>query len=232
MTNCERMDEQLNDFVDGQLSDTAARDVTAHLESCAVCRDTVSALRSLKAEAAALPDSLAPGRDLWPAIEGKLGSGRAGLFSFGRRSAGPGPNRAAISWGWPAGLAAAAVVLVALTASITMMLMRGGPEAPATRVAIAPAGEAVLASFRAAENDYLRATEDLRTALEQRRKDLAPETIELLEENLRLIDDAINQMWTALENDPGRAGNRHLFNRLYQKKVMLLQQAVRLPSQS
>lgn len=239
MTSCERMDEQLNDFVDGLLSDAAAPDVTAHLESCAVCRDTVSELRSLKAEAAALPDSLAPGRDLWPAIEAELESGRAGLFSFGRRTARPGPDRApgsrsaTISWGWPVGLAAAAVVLVALTASITMMLMRGGPDAPPTRVANVPAGDAaVLASYRAAENDYQRATEDLRAALEQRRAELAPETIELLEENLRLIDRAIDEMWTALENDPGRAGNSKLFNRLYQKKVMLLQQAVRLPSQS
>ena len=56
MSNCERMDEQLNDFVDGLLSDTAARDVTAHLETCAACRDTLSSLRALKAEAAALPD--------------------------------------------------------------------------------------------------------------------------------------------------------------------------------
>ena len=237
MSNCEWMDEQLNDFVDGLLSESAARDVTAHLETCAACRDSVGALRSLKAAAAALPDSLAPGRNLWPAIEGKLDAGRAGLFSFGRRSGGPGldsapgTRHAAMSWGWPAGLAAAAVVLVAVTVSITMLLMRGGPEPPATRVAIAPAGEAVLASYREAENEYLRATEDLRAVLEQRRDELAPETIALLEENLRLIDDAITQMWTALENDPGRARNRHLFNRLYQKKVMLLQQAIRLPSQ-
>ena len=90
MSNCERMDEQLNDFVDGLLSDTAARDVTAHLETCAACSDALSSLRALKAEAAALPDSLQPGRDLWPAIERKLDAGRAGLFSFGRRSGGPG----------------------------------------------------------------------------------------------------------------------------------------------
>ncbi len=225
MSNCERMDEQLNDFVDGLLSGTAAGDVTAHLESCAACRETLGALRSLKEEAAALPDSLQPGRDLWPEIEGKLGTGRVGLFTFGRRRPGP------VRWGWPVGLAAAAVVLVTVTASITVQLMRSGPEQQAPRAATAPAGEAVLASYRAAENVYLRATEDLRTVLEQRRDELAPETIALLEENLSVVDQAIRQMWTALENDPGHAGNRRLFNALYQKKVMLLQQAIRLPSQ-
>ena len=232
MSNCERTDDQLNDFIDGLLSETAVRDVTAHLDTCAACRDTVGALRSLKAEAAALPDSLQPDRDLWPAIEGKLDSGPARLLSFGARRHAPGARRTTMAWGWPAGLAAAAVMLVALTATITMVVMRNGSEQPRTRDAIAPAGGAVLASYRAAENEYLRATDDLRRALEQRRDDLAPGTIALLEENMRLVDEAITQMWTALENDPGHAGNRHLFNRLYQKKVMLLQQAVRLPSQS
>jgi anti-sigma factor RsiW len=222
------MDEQLNDFVDGLLSETAAQDVTAHLNSCAACSDTVGALRSLKAEAAALPGELQPGRDLWPEIEGRLGTGRAGLFTFGRRRLG------SVAWGWPAGLAAAAVVLVVVTALVTMLLIRSGPERPMPRAATATvtAGEAVLASYRAAENDYLSVTEDLRTVLEQRRDELAPETIALLEENLRVVDEAIRQMWTALESDPGYAGNRHLFNVLYQKKVMLLQQAIHLPSQS
>lgn len=238
MTNCERMEEQLNDFVDGELTETAARSVAAHIETCAACRDALSALRSLKTAAAALPDSLAPGRDLWPAIEGKLDAGRAGLFTFSRRSRGQGQDhargrrRATMTWGWPAGLAAAAVVLVAVTASITMMLVRPGPEPPAPGAGITPAGEAVLASYREAEHDYLRVTDDLRAVLEQRRDELAPETIALLEENMRIVDEAIGQMWTALQNDPSQARHRHLLNRLYQQKVMLLQQAVRLPSQS
>jgi anti-sigma factor RsiW len=232
MNDCERMDERLHDLVDGELSDAAVREVTAHLETCAACRDAVAALRSLKAEAAALPGSLAPGRDLWPEIERNLEAGRTGLLSFVAPRRASGRRSATISWGWPAGLAAAAVLLVAATAVITMVLMRGGPGSPGERAAAAPAEQAVLASFRQAENDYLRATDDLRAVLERRRDDLAPETVALLEENLRVIDAAINQMWTALENDPSQARNRHLFNRLYQQKVMLLQQAVRLPSQS
>lgn len=232
MNDCGRMDELLNDFVDGELSAAAARDVAAHVEICAACRNTVGALRSLRADAAALPGSLEPGRDLWPEIGETIEAGRAGLLPFvpSLRAATRGPTRFR---GWTAGLAAAAaVVLVAATASITMVLMRGGAGSPEPRNVIAPAGQAVLASFRQAEIDYQRATDDLRAMLEQRRGELAPETVALLEENLRVIDAAINQIWTALENDPGRAGNRHLFNSLYQKKVMLLQQAVRLPSQS
>ncbi|HET6277212.1 MAG TPA: zf-HC2 domain-containing protein [Candidatus Polarisedimenticolia bacterium] len=232
MNDCGRMEERLNDFVDGELSEAAARDVTAHLEACAACRDTVVAVRSLKAAAAALPGSLAPGRDLWPAIEERIEAGRSGLLPFVPLRRASGTRGATRFWGWPAGLAAAAVVLVAATASITMVLMRGGAGSPEPQVVVTPAGQAVLASFRQAEIDYQRATDDLRAILEQRRGELAPETVALLEENLRVIDAAINQMWTALENDPGRSGNRHLFNSLYQKKVMLLQQAVRLPSQS
>jgi anti-sigma factor RsiW len=223
MSGCERFDRRLDDFVDGLLKDRPAGEVSAHLEACAACRDAVSAIRSLKEEAAGLPDHLRPGRDLWPAIAGKLDAGRAGLLAF-RRGGGRGARL-----GWAAGLAAAAGILVAVTASITALLMRGGPEPPAPRQAAA--GAAVLAAYRSAEVEYLRAADELRAALEQRRGDLAPGTVALLEENLLVIDRAIKDMWTALEEDPGRGGNPHLFNALYQKKVMLLRQAVRLPSQ-
>jgi len=53
-----------------------------------------------------------------------------------------------------------------------------------------------------------------------------------VEENLHIIDQAIHEAWAALENDPSQVGNGYLVASLYQKKVALLQQAIRLPAQS
>lgn len=56
----------LNDFVDGMLSGPLTKEVAAHVESCAGCRDIVADLRELLAAARAEGQQLvrAPG-DLW-----------------------------------------------------------------------------------------------------------------------------------------------------------------------
>src|SRR5262245_61388701 len=46
--------------------------VEAHLIDCAVCSDELKALQSVLADARALPRSVMPARDLFPAIEARL----------------------------------------------------------------------------------------------------------------------------------------------------------------
>jgi len=57
--------------------------------------------------------------------------------------------------------------------------------------------ETLLADFRAAESEYVRATEMLARGLEERRDEIAPETLELLDVNLALIDAAIVEVTDA-----------------------------------
>lgn len=228
MNSCEMREERLNDYVDDLLTRADRADLDQHMAQCDGCRQAVTALSVLKDAAAVLPRSLAPRRDLWPEIRRGLSGAGAGPWW---RLAG---RRPASSWGWRVGLAAAAVMLVAASVSITLLLVRPQPGSTVEHGTAASdhPGPVLLASYRAAENEYLRATDDLMAVLDSRRHELAPETVELLEENLRVIDEAISQMWSALENDPAHSGNRHLFNNLYQKKVTLLRQAVRLPARS
>ena len=227
MTTCNGTDTRLNDYVDGLLPEAECGDLARHLEGCPECRESVVALRFLKEQAAALPRSEEPPRDLWPAIEGALPGRRHGLrwLAWGAPRATP---RA-----WPIGLAAAAALLVVASVSITLWMTGTDPVRNDSSGALMRApGPALLASYRTAETEYVRATEDLMTVLESRREELSPETVALLEQNLRIIDDAIRLMWTALETDPGYSQNRHLFTTLYQKKITLLQRAIRLPSRS
>ncbi len=48
-------DDELNAYVDGELATGARARIDAHLEGCAVCRETVSSLRSLRGALGALP---------------------------------------------------------------------------------------------------------------------------------------------------------------------------------
>lgn len=251
MTICEGMEERLNDYVDEALSATERQEVERHLESCAGCRGELQSLRAVVEATAALPRSPRPPRDLWPDIRDSLRVGRIvvrpGEADQERDSIGflesARPRRDATQpwraywWPWGAGLAAAAALLVITTAAVTMWLVgsgaqRPGTGVPETPVAVAPGPATALASLRSAEGEYARATDRLLEVLEARREDLAPETLALVEENLRVIDEAIGNVWAALESDPGRARSGHLLTSLYSRKIALLQQAVRLPEQT
>ncbi len=224
MNTCHEMEERLNDHADGLLSLPGRREVEDHLTACAGCRETLDHLRRLREDAAALPRSVEPPRDLWPGIESELQGTRNVTRLRPRTASHP-------SGLWRVALpAAAAVLLVALTAFVTTRLVGPNPSRPDDITQFA--GLTSLQTFRAAEADYRQTADDLLAALDQRREELSPETIAVVEENLQIINQAIHDAWAALENDPSQVGNGYLVASLYQKKVALLQQAVRLPAES
>jgi len=211
MSHCPGMEERLNDSVDDLLSAAEQAEVDRHVAGCADCREVLSGLRSLREDAAALSPMLEPPRDLWPGID-------AALVPRGRvlrpaRWRMPSPR-------WVAALAAAAVVLAA-TAALLLVDPTSGPTT---------GDEVSQVSWGDAEADYVVATRDLMEVLDARREELSPETLAVVDDNLRIINQAIHEVRDALENDPGHAGGEYLVASLYRKKVALLQQAVRLPA--
>jgi len=85
-----------------------------------------------------------------------------------------------------------------------------------------------LAAFRPAEREYQQAVDELARALETRRQSLAPETVATLERNLAIIDAAIAESRTALENDPDSRELTRMLSSTYDAKVQLLRRAVQL----
>lgn len=152
-------------------------------------------------------------------------------------------------------LAAAAVALIVMSSSITNVLMKpGGPFAtrpgttaapsgsvnrvllprvaqPAALTSAVPGSAAVPPTLGAAEQTFERAAADLRTAFEARKGQLKPKTVATVEENLVIIDDAIRRARAALEADPGNSELNAMVNATWQKKVELLEKAVRLSSE-
>lgn len=218
-------EERLNDYVDGLLSGGEAEVLERHLEGCAACRAEVEGVRSLLLHVAELPREVLPPPEVWDAVREETLDRPHGRWGG--------------LWEMRYGLAAAAVLLVALSSTVTVMMVGGRGSDPAT-VAVAPPpapaaspeAEAALASFRAAEADYVRTAADLQAVLEARRDRLAPGTVQVLEENLRIIDGAIREARAALAADPASTELPHILSSTYREKIHVLERAVRLSAQT
>jgi predicted anti-sigma-YlaC factor YlaD len=204
---CAGVDERLDDYVDGALPAAQTREVEAHLQGCAACRQEEKALRNLLAVAAGLARETSPPRDLWPEIAERIRSERRGIGSWPRWAA--------------AALAAAAVVSIALLASVV-----GRQAPPVAPVAPTPV-QAEKDPLREAEADYARATSALLSALEQRR-DLSPKTLASVRSNLDVIDQALGEVRAALAKDPANPELTRMLASTHRKKVDVLRRVMRL----
>jgi hypothetical protein len=77
---------------------------------------------------------------------------------------------------------------------------------------------------------YRDAAADLERVLEAGRSTLRPETMRVIEENLRTIDLAIAQADSALRRDPGSAYLNQYLAATMQRKLKLLRRAVDITS--
>jgi hypothetical protein len=176
-----------------------------------------------------LPRELAPERDLaadiasrtWDSLIVDAGTHVAG--ATGRR-----PARAAW-WARPrVQLAAAAAALIIVTSVTTTFIVRGqlDTDAPTTSVtATDNRGGYRLAAFRGIERDYAEAIDDLTEALDAQRYRLPPETVALIEENLRIIDAAIEASVAALEEAPQSVPLQQAVTTSYETKLDFLRRA-------
>lgn len=206
---CDGARDLIDRFLAGTVSVAEREAFEQHVGACADCREDLASARVLRPAVSALPRSLEPPRDLWPAITRRLEPRRAL------------PSQAK-AWRWrrPALTAAAAVLLVAGSSAATLWLTRG--QAPRMAAMTTPAIEA----------GYVNATADLMRALDAERDRLAPATVATLERNLAVIDAAIAESRAALAADPGNRDLAALLWASYRQKVALLQQASRLAERS
>jgi len=201
---CADMEAKLNEYVDGTLPAAERALVAAHLAGCAGCRAAVAELEALLAGAQALPQSIRPSRDLWGGIAARLG----------RRATGN-VQRAF----WAGALAAAATLVIAF--GIYRLL-------PPSTTLYRPVG----LGWPAVEADYEQAAVELSRTLAAGRDRLRPETVAVIERNLRIIDAAIAESRAALARDPANAELRQLFAAASRQKVELLRWAARVATSS
>lgn len=160
-----------------------------------------------------------PAADLWPGIATRL-EPRA----VARRS---------VTFTLPQ-LALAATLLMAVSAGVSWLALRpAAPPAQATIRAVADPVEAVrgdVARATFADEQYDAAVADLERVLQQDGSRLDPQTVLVIERNLRAIDDAIRQSRAALDADPANTYlNSHLAD-ARRRKLDLLRRAAGLSS--
>jgi anti-sigma factor RsiW len=227
--------ELLDDYVGGEMAPRQERDVRRHLMQCDDCRAEETSLRALLDEAAALPEAIAPPRDLWqdiaPRLQARGAAGPVPERVEEVRTIGPRPMRP-LPW-WM--LAAASIALVVTTSFLTMRFSGAGRETPATlatQSAQPPARitnpPTALASFAPAEQEYEKAIADLQMVLRTQRGTLAPQTVAALEANLRIIDQAIRESREALAQDPNSPELAKMLTDAYDTKLSVLRRAVSL----
>jgi len=199
-------EETLNDYIDELLPEDRKLEVRRHLDECPECKRTVAELRELVARASRLGE-IEPPRDLLPGI--RTATKRPGF-------------------GWMRWVAAAAAV--GFVALLTVLQMGNGGTSVETAGDPGSSIEALLANFRNAETEYVRATNLLAQRLEDRRAELEPEILAVLEKNLAQIDAAIAEVRLTLDPDRADVENRQILTALYDKKLQILWRASRLSS--
>ncbi len=229
--------ERLSEYLDDELTPRERRALDVHLGTCQECRSVLADLRVVIGRAATMTNR-PPEIDLWPAIRARLDDRSQPAASW-RSWFGGGSPRFSLT---VPQLSAAALALILVAAGATWVI-RGrivpgnsvarntappaGPSSAGPRV---DAGEVVFANF--ADPQYDAAVADLQKALENGRNQLDPRTIEVVEKNLKVIDQAIDQAREALRADPANAYLNSYVADARRRKLALLREATALVDRS
>ena len=216
--NCSEFASRIDGYLDGRLRPEDEEALRNHLAECPACAEETEAVKDLRRRTARLPRSLEPPRNLWPEIANRIATETVVQGRFVRRAL----------------MAAAAVVLLAGSVVTAYIVGRSqtGTIVENRQVVETSPSEIVLASFEElGVDDYVVTRGKLLGALEARRDDLSPETLEVLMANLKVIDDAMGKIAEALGEEPD---NEFLMKQLaaaYRRQINLMETAVRLPAE-
>lgn len=224
-------EERINDYVDGLLPPAVRTAFEKELEQDPALRADVEGLRSLISNASGLPREIAPPRDLWEYIAPRLRP---------RASQPPATRRRA--WSNSAkGLAYAAAAALIFAAGMWYAGTDRSGSTPAAVPPIAlpandglngtPANGVELAAFKQVESEYAEVRTALHDMFDQVRPNLAPETVQVIDDSLKTIDNAIREIELALQKDPGDPRLIRSLVAVYDQEVGLLRNVTRITEQ-
>ena len=220
--------ELLSDYIDEDLEPATHQQIEEHIAVCGACHALVSDLRKVVRRAGALENPV-PTPNLWPGIASRIGSHVSAIPRAEQRRA---VRRRSVTFSVPQ-LMAAGIAMIALVGTAGWFGARAGNDENTAPIVAAemPADVATLASV-SFETRYDRAVVELMATLERERAYLNPSTIRVVEENLRLIDDAIARANAALAEDPESDYVRDHLERTVRQKLGLLRRVTEMASRS
>jgi anti-sigma factor RsiW len=247
---CSEYQPALSELADGSLTGEARARVEAHVQACPGCRAVLADIRRIRQTARSLAKAVPPD-DLWNKVRARIDAESAPSKVVpieGRRGWFPTSHG---SWSL---LAAAAVLLVALSTGVVLMLRNGGgvslptqstqlsrqpgptpaavqPGAPTTASAHAAAADLVQSvemELQQADLHYEKAIAGLEQVAREGQGTLDPNTAAVLQKNLGVIDQAIRESRAALTAQPTSEMARVSLFEALRRKVDLLQDTVTL----
>jgi Putative zinc-finger len=236
MTMQDEWTGRLSEYLDDELTPDERRGLEAHLAGCADCTAMLDELTRVVERARTLTPR-PPQADLWNGIAERIGAPTGAVTRF---HAG---DRWRVSFTLPQ-LAAASLLLAVLSGGAawrlrTAVVSRQTGSVPAdgwsakdTRGADASLENVRMEPVGLADAQYDSAVADLQRALATGRGHLDPATIAIVEQNLTIIDRALDQARQAVVDDPG---NSYLTSHLVEtrrKKLDLLRRAAALASET
>jgi anti-sigma factor RsiW len=223
--------DRLSEYLDGELANEERLAVEAHLGECEACRTTLLELRAVVQQAAALP-RLEPTRELWKEIATAIDTPTdTSIVQF------PGAaRRRRFTFSVPQ-LAAAGIAIMAISAGSMWFAVGGAarndtPAAAPTTSSADALSESGTQLVSNVEQNYDGAIEELERALAATRATLDPRTVAVIEDNLRIIDEAIADARVALAADPNDVDLYQYLDHTLMKKIDLLRKATNLRAQT
>jgi len=218
--------DRLSEFLDGELEKRDREALEEHLKSCGECSAALDDLRAVMSRARSLDDR-PPARDLWAGIAERIGTASGTTVEVSPIQSAPSVRRAwaarRLSFSMPQ-LAAAAVALIAVSGgAVGAWITLSEKSTPASATAIGQSGAiTIAAAANVGGAMYDSAVVELEQALAVNRGQLDTATVRIIEENLAIIDQAIDQARTALAADPGSVYLSNHLAATLKRKVELL----------
>ena len=220
--SCEQYESLIGDLVDGTLDGAPRHELENHLAACAGCTRLAEDLLVVRRAARALPPLELPSAG-WTRVSAAIEAERTAELAPKRRQR------------WVLPLAAAAVLLAAIAATVTWR-QTVEPARPA-QTATVPVDRATATSAEllgSVEAEVQQAEKHLESAvaglevLARDRQALDPQVAADLQKNLLVIDQAIGESRAALQSQPASADVQESLFDAMRSKVALLQQTVEL----
>ena len=220
--SCEQYESLIGDLVDGTLDGAPRHELENHLAACAGCTRLAEDLLVVRRAARALPPLELPSAG-WTRVSAAIEAERTAELAPKRRQR------------WVLPLAAAAVLLAAIAATVTWR-QTVEPARPA-QTATVPVDRATATSAEllgSVEAEVQQAEKHLESAvaglevLARDRQALDPQVAADLQKNLLVIDQAIGESRAALRTQPMSTQAQDSLFEAFRSKIVLLQDTISL----
>ncbi|HLO00845.1 MAG TPA: anti-sigma factor [Pyrinomonadaceae bacterium] len=234
--NCDKCQDLISDLLDGSLSSRDQSVLQTHLEECLECAGVRDDLHSIvgfcqahRGEYEAPPNE----RALWQRIRNIIesdASSAAGSAPAARQSIWS--NWLARSWelSFPqlAALVAAIVLVVSLSTAVGLWRYQSGDTGTAT----ATAGNTKMSLAAESVNDRISQQQQLISFWNQRveynKARWSPQMRETFDRNLQVIDQAVNESFNSLSQNPHDEVSEEMLNAALNEKLSLLKEFAEL----